>query len=274
MADLSVTNIFKLLEEPAEDYFFRKRLIEEEASSDQFVLALEQATKPLTRQILSELAGRRFERDAVPTLLELLFDPSEGVRCEAADALGIIGDVRAGPVLLKLLSTRKRDSRMSPVPDMVASALGAVGYRPAIPLLIQTLEDGYPMIRGLAAWGLGVMCATEAESALRAALARKTEPRNSYEHARLLEAIEAISMAKRATTLMKREEAIPMLLDALKRKHSFSANTTCAAWALGKLRAKEGIRPLQRRLTKYQKGFMAELLRVSLNEIKYGAAPE
>ncbi len=264
MTDFTADVIIKLLEEPTEHGYPIKKRITEEALGTEITKALRQANNPLTKQVLCDIAGDRFERSSVPTLILYLRDPSLGVRASSADALGKIGDVQAGPALLERFADAEVERD---VLTTIASALGAVDYRPAIPLLTQALKDQEGTLRGCAAWGLGIICATEAEEALRAALARETEPLGSYNHARISEALEAVELAKAATTSMARKESIPILLAVLKRNRHGGANLTCAAWALGRLRAKEAVRPLEGLLAKYPKGFLAEHIRAALVEI-------
>ena len=73
---------------------------------------------------------------------------------------------------------------------MLAAALGAVSYRPAIPVLIQALNDADGSLRGSAAWSLGALRATEAVGTLRRVLKNET---NSYATTRMKEALEAIN---------------------------------------------------------------------------------
>lgn len=265
MTKLRANEIIRLLEEPTKHRYSIKKQITEEATGNEVVKALQQATNPLTREILCGIAGDRFDKAAVPILIQLLRDPSVGVRAGAADALGKIGDPAAGPAIFERFAGAEQ---VEDVKELLASALGAVGYRPAIPLLIQTLEKDNEVLRGCAAWALGIMCATEAEEALYAILARESKPPGSYIRERLSESVEALKLANIATTSMRREEAIRILLAALKRKPFVGVNTVCAAWALGKLKAKEAEQPLERLLIKYPRGFLAEHIRAALQMIR------
>jgi HEAT repeat protein len=264
MRVLTANEIIKLVEDPTGDFFPRKKAITEDASSDEFVQALEQATNSDTRNTLCDIAGYRLEKAAVPTLVQMLQDPAVGVRSSAADALGKIGDPEAGPALFERLAGAEQ---YKPVRQLLASALGAVGYRPAIPLLVQMLEEDDHILRGCAAWGLGIMCATEAEEAVRSALAREVKPPGYYVYERLTESLEALELVARTTTSMQREEAISMLLAALKHQRT-GVLTTCAAYALARLGAKEAKKPIKRLLTRYPKGFLAEHLRTALDAIQ------
>lgn len=124
-----------------------------------------------TRYLLCYLLGSRHSLRAVPLLLELLNDPDASVRGESADALAKIRSERAGPRLRDRLSLEQDDG----VRQMVAIALGACGYRPAIPDLISLLTTDSGMLHGCAAWSLGELVATESETALINALSSETD---------------------------------------------------------------------------------------------------
>ncbi len=103
--------------------------------------------------------------------MEALKDPSPGVRSAAADALAAIKDVRAGPALLEQYRAETR----SDVRTMLAVALGAVGYQPAIPDLVQALDDADDTLQMEAAWSLGELKASEAREGLQRVLARQKD---------------------------------------------------------------------------------------------------
>ena len=79
-----------------------------------------------------------------------------------ADALAKIRSERAGSELLARLLIEESDGAK----QMIALAVGACGYRPAIPGLMTLLEADSGMLRGCAAWSLGELVAVEAEDAL------------------------------------------------------------------------------------------------------------
>ena len=98
-----------------------------------------------------------------------LVDLIAGVGCE--EILGLVPD--AGERVLALArAEREPDAR-----GWLASALGRLGYRPAIPVLLARLNDPYRHVRARAAWALGALRAGEAASALRRALATERERR-------------------------------------------------------------------------------------------------
>ncbi len=150
------------------------------------VAALREATTDDARQLLCDVLGFRHERGAVDVLVEHLTSASSGVRSSAADALAKIGDRQAGPALLAQL--------IAPEPDpgafrMIVVALGAVGHRESISVLVPMLDSSNPSLRGSAAWSLGALAASEALQALSEALRRET---NQYPTARMREAIAAL----------------------------------------------------------------------------------
>jgi HEAT repeat protein len=186
MPELTATEIIRLLEEPTEHRYPIKLRITMEASGSALIQALQQASDLLSKQILADIVGDRAEFGAVSTLIELLDYDSEGLRCSAADALGKIRDPESGPALLAHL---QQEVTLSPVKHLLASALGAVGYRQAIPTLIQALADPDPVLRGCAAWSLGFLKAIEAKPNLQLALSFETEPPDSFTRTRLMVAL-------------------------------------------------------------------------------------
>ncbi|MFP4344973.1 MAG: HEAT repeat domain-containing protein [Anaerolineales bacterium] len=147
------------------------------------------SSNPTTVQILCDVLGELRAKEAVPKLIECLAHPSEGVRSSAADALAKVGAAEAGPMLLERFSGAETEIS---VVRMLAAALGAVGYRSAIPQLVEALKSPDASLRGSAAWSLGALEAREAGEALRLAL--QTEG-NSYARARMKEAIDTLGNA-------------------------------------------------------------------------------
>ena len=80
---------------------------------------------------------------------------------------------------------------------MLAAALGAVGYRPAIPLLVKALTNSDANWRGSAAWSLGALQAHEAVNALQSVLRFECHP---YAMARMREALNTITRGGRRST--------------------------------------------------------------------------
>lgn len=162
----------------------QKRL--EAVPGDALVEALRAAREEIPRAVLCDALGFRHEKSAVGDLIACLEDESPRVRSSAADALAKIGDPAAGQALMARFELPDPDLG---VRRMLLSALGAVGHRPAIPLLIRWLGNPDPSQRGAAAWSLGAMRAEEALTALEEAL--RVE-RIAYPRQRISEAIRAL----------------------------------------------------------------------------------
>jgi len=126
------------------------------------VEALRAANVSTIRGVLCDLLGFRHDAAAVPVLMEMLDDLDPSVRASAADAIAKIGDPKTG----RALEEHFRFELSSEVRSMLAAALGAVGRRQAIPLLIESLNDPWAALRGCAAWSLGHLRALSAEAAL------------------------------------------------------------------------------------------------------------
>jgi HEAT repeat protein len=183
MNNLDAAEILRLLAD--QSVTFVQLRLREAASILELRRALAQTTDAHSRQVLCDVLGFRHARSAVSELIECLSDPSEKVRASAADALGKIGDVRAGEVLMQAFEAEAA----LPVRRTLACALGAVGHKPSISMLIECLKDSDSSLRGCAAWALGILRVTETADVLREALQRETE---SYPTARIREALELI----------------------------------------------------------------------------------
>jgi HEAT repeat protein len=129
---------------------------------------------------------------AIPTLVEALQDLSSGVRSSALEALTKIGDPGTGEAIMAAFSKEEQDEGMQ---RAFLVAFGAVGYRPAIPLLIKALSDSIEATRQCAAWSLGELKASEAKDALQRALEQETDP---YAIEVMGKALKAIRHAQRS----------------------------------------------------------------------------
>ena len=168
---MNAQEIIHLLEEPMENRIPIKRKVSAEAAIEELIAAMHEPITPLTREILCDILGQRHASQALPELIEALKDASPNVRSAAADALASVGDPQAGPALLEQYQTEEdRDVRV-----MLAVALGAVHYRPAIPDLIQALDDPYDTLQMEAAWSLGELKVTEAREGMQRVLARQAD---------------------------------------------------------------------------------------------------
>jgi len=115
---------------------------------------------------------RRYERLAVPILIEALRDSEWMIRYEAAIALGYLGDRTAVPALIQLL----RDSK-SCVRTVAAGALGKLQDPEAVPALIEALEDRDSWVREAACSALGNIRDRRAVPAL---ISKLQEDRDKY----------------------------------------------------------------------------------------------
>jgi len=186
MKNLKANEIIRLLGNLDEHEYYRERRVQRGATVKELIIALQTTTDPNVRRILCDMLGNRQAKTAVPMLLECLDDPSAGVRKAAADSLGKIGSPSAGESLLVHFKQEKqKDARV-----MLAAGLGAVRHRPSIPFLIEALSDSHPILRGLAAWSLGVLRAEEAVDSLRRALDKETD---EFPKVRMEEALTLIS---------------------------------------------------------------------------------
>jgi HEAT repeat protein len=157
---------------PPDHGYVVKSRIRKEAPIKELIAALHQTTSSHVREVLCDLLGELQAKTAVAVLTTCLEDPSSGVRSSAADALAKIGNPLAGEALMKRFAGAETEVE---VQRMIAVALGAVGYRPAIPLLIKALVRTDPGLRGSAAWSLGVLQASEAVNSLEQALSYEVE---------------------------------------------------------------------------------------------------
>jgi len=181
-SEANALEIIRLLEEPVEDRRPLKHKLQREASAKALIEALEISTTELTRCILCDILAARRTKTAVPAILKCLDDPtSDHLKDLAAEALGKIESPKAGEELLRNFLKEKR--------TWYAIALGAIGYRPAIPYLIDALTSSSGMVRGGAAWSLGELRANEALEPLQQTLLIETE---NYARDRMKEAINLI----------------------------------------------------------------------------------
>ena len=186
MQELTANRIISLLEEPTEDGIPVYRQIKRRASIRSLIEALQDATSPLTRENVCDILGERHAVRAVPTLVNALRDPSDGVRSAAADALAKIGKASAGPALFEALQTEEEDGTR----QIMILALGAVGFAPAIPTLIGLLEDPAAKVRGCAAWSLGALRAKQAAQWIQQSAERET---SSFAQDYMREALRALA---------------------------------------------------------------------------------
>jgi HEAT repeat protein len=180
---MNANDIDRLLETSLHGAVIAEQL-KREAPDQELVAALQRVSDLNTRQLLHYVIGERKIQTAVPLLIEHLSDSNAKIRYSAADALGAIGDPRSGNVMFNRFAKHETDQG---VRTMLAAALGAVEYEPAVPALMEALTyDGPEGLRGTAAWALGKLQAREALSALEEALQREQD---AYSHERIFIAI-------------------------------------------------------------------------------------
>src|ERR1700748_2240527 len=131
--------IIAALEAPAEDRRPLMWQLRDEESPAALAAALAAAPPPLPRQLLADLLGFQAAPEGAGALTLALADPNLKVRAAAADALGKVYLAHpdaprredAGAALLARLQAEDQ----LPVKHMLAAALGATRYAPALPVL-------------------------------------------------------------------------------------------------------------------------------------------
>lgn len=163
--------IIRLIEYETDDWRPLWHWLLDHAYVHELIKALRQTNNTDTRAYLCYLLGWRRSKRAVPYVAIALHDPADSLRAEAADALAKIRSESAGTELLTQLAVETGGG----VKQMIALALGACGYRPSVPRLINLLKSDSGTLRGCAAWSLGELRAPEGESPLSDALETETD---------------------------------------------------------------------------------------------------
>ncbi len=165
------------------------RALENKARLPCLVWGLRSPSTPSQAKVrLCEILYRTRWAEAVPVLLEQLNATDPSVRAIAADALGAIRDVSAGPALLSLFQD---PSQPTYVRDTAAFALGMVGYHPAWSALADHLRDPEETIRYCVAKALGFLSEPLALPALKQALLEETAGRVREQISEAIAAIRA-----------------------------------------------------------------------------------
>lgn len=203
MSDLKAQKILDLLNRAEQDekprtpgkpdrLWYVQRWITRKADANELIAALEEATDPLLRQVLVQILWERCELAAVPAIIACLEDASPEMRDVAADALHHLGDARAGTALLmRFVQAGERHERRA----NLALALGSVGNRSAIPLLIEALHDSDAQVRAAAAWSLGTLGAREAKDTLHEVLSKEADAWAKKDMEKALATIEIVMAA-------------------------------------------------------------------------------
>ena len=175
--------------DPAKHLYPRIVRLEREASVRELLRALETAPTPRSRHVILGVLGRRQAKSAVPTILGYLSNRSWRVRNEAADALKDIGDVDDPEVGHSLLERIDGKEQREGIRSTLALALAAVGYRPAIPALMRSLDSNNEVVRRCAASALNTLGATEAVGALHRAIEQESDSHTKIQLVRYLDQI-------------------------------------------------------------------------------------
>jgi hypothetical protein len=186
---MKADDIVTLLEHSDVSGMQAKARILQLATNKEIIKALELVQTVLARQILCEILGKKKAQTALKPLIKCLDDPSSGIRAEAAQSLAKIGNQKAGAPLLQHF---EHETSLG-VRQMLAVALGAIKYKPAIPALIKSLRDSDAGLRGSAAWSLGELHAIEAMQNLFNAARRETD---NYPRDRIEEALTQIAKSR------------------------------------------------------------------------------
>lgn len=188
---MNIAEIFEILEKPGRDRRPFTNQILQGATLSEISVAFQVSLSPerryiihgslssyllcyvLSRKIKEELYVESQEiKKVIPLLIVALDDSCEGVREEAADVLGYIGDPIAGPALFKLYQQNDDDSDLRYI---TATAMAACQYTEAIPVLIEALSSSNPGLRRQASLGLYRLKAQVAIEPLRKALSNETD---------------------------------------------------------------------------------------------------
>jgi HEAT repeat protein len=180
MKTLTETDIVDLIRHPTDHSAATYARLRRDAPVSALVAVLRtRRADPSVRRVVVDVLGYRRARSAVPLLIEALDDNDPSVRDAAADALGKIGDRRAGEALMRRLTVESDRS----LRHWLVASLGGVGYQPAVPALLRLLSDPDSVVRHMAARSLGLLRAVEARAAIEEALAREVDsyPRRQME---------------------------------------------------------------------------------------------
>ncbi len=181
---MKATEIICLLEEPGDDFLAIKWRVRDEAPIEELIAAMHESKTAHMTEILCELLGKRQDPKAVPVLIEALHNEGAGVRSEAAQALALIESPLAGEALLTQYLKEKDEE----VKDWQVIGLGATGYLPAVPYLIQALQSD--RLRRYAALALAELQVTEVKPMIQEALGHETD---EYERKLIEQALQKLS---------------------------------------------------------------------------------
>jgi HEAT repeat protein len=197
---LKASEIIDLIEDPTINFVqFRLR---KEAPVKELVQALQTTINPQVQYVTAYVLGKRQARSAIRAIAHLLDNESPKIRDVAADAFANIGHKVDADIGERLLTKFLDPNEELYFRRTLSSVLGAVGYQPAIPFLIEALRHDDLSIRGGAAWSLGNLQAIEVLEPLKEALAKETSP---YPSERMRIALDQIASVKNNTKADERE---------------------------------------------------------------------
>jgi len=184
---LSAEEQDEIVTNPATHFWPRKGLIAQQATTHELIRALDLATTTQNRAIVCEILGWGRSPTAILALVKCINDRSPRVRYAAVDAIGniamrrrpflnepAVGDMGNPSVGKVLLQQFIKEQPWKKPNTLLPSALGAVGYHPAVPTLIHALERDDRWIRRFAAWSLQILDAREACAPLAKVLDNET----------------------------------------------------------------------------------------------------
>ncbi|WP_447974461.1 HEAT repeat domain-containing protein [Nitrospira sp. Kam-Ns4a] len=143
------------LRERLEDYDFPILVAAEWGQARRLLRLLDDPkTAPARKVKIVSLLGEMSAEEALPRLVTALKDPDVGIAGAAAVAIGTIGRKESIPVLLEVLTAGRLEVRAA-----AAKGLGKVaalhGESSVVPALIEALQSQDPVLQAEAAWALG-----------------------------------------------------------------------------------------------------------------------
>lgn len=178
----SGAEVVRIIEEPRDEYHSLRRILKNDAQIPALVAAWDLTVDDDTRAVLCDFYGYRKARSALRILIGALQSKNSKIRASSAEALGSLGVTSAGPALMEALS-KETDPK---VIHLLAPALGACGYEPAIPTLLRYLKSKDLVLVEQAVWALGELHAQEARANLEDLL---NETSDSWRAALIQEAL-------------------------------------------------------------------------------------
>ncbi len=162
---MNVNQILQLFKPPRT--LFPDLILREQASVKGMIHALRTTDSKHARRTICRVLGDRQAKSAIPILIKCLDDSDSELPSLSALSLGKIGDPKAG---LALIARLEQENRTKGFRAALITALGDLKFQSAIPNITKLLTDKDHDIRGLSAWFLGLVIASESIPALQQAL--------------------------------------------------------------------------------------------------------